>query len=162
MIIRPATRHDVPAALAILNDEIRSDVNAFDTEPIEGAAQGRWFAAHADPRFPLLVADHDGVVRGWACLSPWARHGAYVRTAELSVFVHPEHRGQRIGKGLLRRLIEDGRAAGHHVLVGRAEASNEASRRLHRACGFAEIGLMREVGWKHGRYLDVAIFQLIL
>jgi phosphinothricin acetyltransferase len=162
MIIRPATRRDVPAALAILNDEIRSDVNAFDTEPVEGAAQDRWFTAHADPRFPLFIADHDGVVRGWACLSPWARHGAYARTAELSVFIHAGHRRQGIGKALLRRMIDEGRVAGHHVLVGRAEASNEASRRLHRSCGFSETGLMREVGWKHGRYLDVAIFQIIL
>lgn len=161
-LIRPAVAADVPVILDIFNTEILGGVNAFDTEPIEGAAQDAWYLAHADPRFPLLVAEDGGLITGWASLSPWARHGAYERTAELSIFIDANHRGRRIGTALMQRLIDGGRAAGHHVLLGRAEASNQASRRLLVACGFSEIALMREVGWKKGRYLDVAIFQLIL
>jgi len=160
--IRPAVGADVPAILDIFNTEIVGGVNAFDTQPIEGAAQDAWFQTHADPRFPLLVAEDEGVITGWASLSPWARHGAYEKTAELSIFIHASSRGQRIGTALMHRLIDCARGAGHHVVLGRAEASNDASRRLHLACGFSEIALMREVGWKQGRYLDVAIFQLTL
>jgi L-amino acid N-acyltransferase len=162
LLIRSAVAADVPAILDIFNTEILGGVNAFDTQPIEGAAQDAWFAVHADPRFPLLVATDGDVIAGWASLSPWARHGAYEKTAELSIFIHANRRSRRIGTDLMHRLIDCARAAGHHVLLGRAEASNEASRRLHLACGFSEIALMREVGWKKGRYLDVAIFQLIL
>src|SRR5262245_52340889 len=162
MTIRPAVAGDVPAVLDIFNREITGGVNAFDTQTIQGAAQVAWFQAHADRRFPLLVAEEEGVIAGWASLSPWARHGAYAKTAELSIFIHAERRGRRSGTSRMRRLIECARAAGHHVLLGRAEASNEASRRLHLACGFSEIAVMREVGWKKGRYLDVAIFPLTL
>lgn len=162
MEVRYAHEVDLPTILDIFNREIVDGVNAFDTERIEGAAQQAWFDRHRDPRFPLLVAEEKGVVTGWASLSPWARHGAYARTAELSVFIHTQHRGRGIGRSLLHRLISEARARGHHVLVARVEASNQTSRRLHLSRGFSEVGVMREVGWKHGRYLDTVIFQLSL
>src|SRR5262245_60979550 len=116
MTIRSAVAGDVPAILDIFNTEILGGVNAFDTQPIEGAAQDVWFRAHADPRFPLLVAEERGVIAGWASLSPWARHGAYEQTAELSIFIHANCRGRRIGTALMHQLIDCARGAGHHVL----------------------------------------------
>lgn len=162
MQIRPATKADVPAILEIFNEEITNGVNAFDTEPIQGTAQEAWFRAHLDPRYPVIVAEEPPRIQGWASLSSWARHGAYQRTAEVSVFIHRDHRGRGFGRALLEGLVELGRQAGHHVLLARAEASNATSRRLHLGLGFSSVGVMHRVGFKHGRYLDVEVFELVL
>jgi len=162
MKIRPATKQDVPGILNIFNREIIDGVNAFDTEPIEGVSQEAWFLTHLDRRYPVVVAEGESGIVGWASLSPWARHGAYERTAELSIFIHADHRGRGVGKVLLQWLITRARELGHHAMVARAEASNQASRQLHLGCGFSQVGVMHEVGWKHGRYLDVALFELVL
>jgi phosphinothricin acetyltransferase len=59
-------------------------------------------------------------------------------------------------------LIVDARESGFHSMIARIEARSEASRALHRACGFELVGVEREVGRKFGRWLDVATLQLML
>jgi phosphinothricin acetyltransferase len=109
-----------------------------------------------------LVAAGDDDVAGWASLSPWAPHGAYAATAEHSVFVDRDYRGRGIGKALLGGIVAEAQTGGFHVLVGRITDGDEVSRRLHTALGFEDVGLMREVGYKQGRRLDVWIVQRIL
>lgn len=163
MEIRYATERDLQAILEIFNHEIVSDVKAWDTEPVEGPARRKWFEAHSRPGYPLLVAARDTrPIVGWASLSPWAPHAAYQRTAEVSIYVHQDARGRGIGGSLLRALIEEARRANHHVLVARTVASNEASRQLHLRAGFRSIGVMHQVGFKFGRFLDAELFELVL
>jgi phosphinothricin acetyltransferase len=160
--IRHATKEDLDAVLAIFNHEIINGVNAWDTEPIVGAECQRWFDAHGDPAYPLLVAENAPGVVGWGSLSKWAPHGAYDRTAETSIYVHRAERRRGIGSSLLAKLISVARRVGHHSLIGRAEVSNQASRRLHLRAGFEPVGIMHEVGFKFGRFLDAELFELIL
>jgi L-amino acid N-acyltransferase YncA len=137
-------------------------VKASETEPIEGRARQEWFEAHSRRGYPLLVAERTpGEIVGWASLSPWAPHAAYKRTAEVSIYVHQDARGRGVGRSLLSALIEEARKLDHHVLVARTVASNEASRRLHLRAGFS-VGVMHEVGFKFGNFLDAELFQLIL
>jgi L-amino acid N-acyltransferase YncA len=160
--IRHATSGDLDAALEIFNHEIVSGVNAWDLESVEGPDRERWLEAHADTRYPLLVAQDHAKVIGWAGLSPWAHHGAYERTAELSIFVDRSERGRGVGGSLLAQLISEARQVGHHVLIARIEASNEASRQLHLRAGFRSVGVMHEVGFKFGRFLDAEVLELLL
>ena len=162
MKIRHATRNDLDGIFEILNQEIVGGVNAWDVVPVEGERRNLWFERHSDPRYPLLVAEVATGIAGWARLSRWAPHDAYERTAELSVFVHMGHRGRGVGSSLLSHLIADARRQGHHVLIARTEASNEASRRLHLGSGFRSVGVMHEVGYKFGRFLDAELFELPL
>jgi L-amino acid N-acyltransferase YncA len=162
MKIRCATRDDLDCILEIFNYEIETGVNAWDTEPIEGELGELWFKAHADLRYPLLVAEAADRVVGWAGLSPWAPHDAYERTAEISIFVHRDHRGRGAGSSLLGHLIGEAKRIGHHVLIARTEASNEPSRQLHLRAGFRSVGVMHEVGHKFGRFMDAELFELTL
>jgi phosphinothricin acetyltransferase len=95
-------------------------------------------------------------------LSKWAPHGAYDRTAETSVYVHPDERRRGVGSSLLAELISLAGQIGHHALVGRTEVSNQASRQLHLRAGFKSVGVMHEVGFKFGRFLDAELFELVL
>ena len=159
--IRHATHDDLQVVGDIRNHEIVSGVNAWDTVPLEGRLLEQWFENHSD-RYPLLVAETTTGIVGWASLSSWAHHGAYDRTAEGSIYVHCDHRGRGVGRSLLREIIVEARRLGHHVLIARIEASNEVSRRLHLGAGFRSVGVMREVGYKNGRYLDAELLELLL
>ena len=163
MRIRSATERDLDDVLAIFNHEIVNDTMAWDTEPVEGPARLTWWEAHSQPGYPLLVAiaDDDSML-GWASLSQWAHHAAYARTVELSIYVHQDLRGRGIGRALLAALIEVAREHGYHVLIARSDTANEASRRLHLAAGFRSVGVMREAGFKFGRFRDAELYELLL
>ncbi|MCL4295304.1 MAG: GNAT family N-acetyltransferase [Anaerolineae bacterium] len=160
LAVRPAQLADIPAITVIYNEAILTTVATFDTEPKSEADRAAWLAAH-DSRHPVLVAEVDGQVVGWASLSKWSDRLAYADTAEISLYVRSSQRGQGIGKRLVEALVAEGEKAGLHTLIARIAAGNEVSVRLHQAAGFAPIGVMREVGRKFGRLLDIHLMQKI-
>ncbi|MEM2869330.1 MAG: N-acetyltransferase family protein [Thermoplasmata archaeon] len=161
MKIRPASEADLLAMAEIYNDAVLHTTATFDTEPRDEERMRRWYLAHK-PSHPILVAEEDGRVVGWASLSRWSRRKGYDRTVELSVYVAREHRGRGIGKALMEGILEEGKRAGFHLVVSRIVEGSDASLHLHEALGFERVGVMREAGWKFGRWLDVHIFQKLL
>jgi L-amino acid N-acyltransferase YncA len=160
MIIRKADIEDLKFVLEIYNEAVLNTVATFDTEPRTMEQQKTWFEHHGD-RHPLLVAEDDGEVVGWASLSAWSDRRAYDDTVEISLYVRAENRGRGVGKALMQAVVEAGKAAGLHSIIARIAGGNEASIRLHRSAGFQDIGVMREVGWKFGRRINVHLMQLI-
>jgi phosphinothricin acetyltransferase len=159
--VRPAETADLPRILAIYNHEVLASTATYDTTPRTMPEQEQWFAHHGRGH-PVLVAAEGGSVAGWASLSPWSDRPAYDRSVETSVYVAEECRGKGIGRVLLQALIDAGRDLGHHALLARISADNTVSILLHRKLGFTEVGLLKEVGQKFGRMLDVSIMELIL
>lgn len=162
MQIRRAREDDLPAIAAIYNHEVLTGTATFDTEPVTLDERRAWLTKHTGERHPALVAADADVVVGWGALSAWSDRCAYARAAEVSVYVHEDHRGRGIGKALLVALVDAGRAAGLGVLLARISSESEASLHLHRAQGFESIGTMRRVGEKFGRVLDVELLDLHL
>ena len=160
MIIRPAEIGDLDSILDIYNEAVLNTVATFDTEPRGVSQHKKWFEHHGE-RHPVLVADDDGIVTGWASLSAWSDRRAYDDTAEISLYVRSDRRGRGIGKALMRGVVETGRAQGLHTIIARIAGGNEVSIRLHRSAGFEHIGVMREVGLKFGRRIDVHMMQLL-
>ncbi len=159
--VRPAGKADQPRILDIYNHEVLVSTATYDTKPRTMPEQEEWFAHHGAGH-PVLVAEEGGSVTGWASLSPWSDRPAYDRSVEVSVYVAEEHRGKGHGRILLQALVEAARSRGHHALLARISADNELSILLHRKLGFTEVGLLKEVGHKFGRMLDVSIMELIL
>jgi L-amino acid N-acyltransferase len=158
---RPAGEEDLPRILEIYNHEVTSSTATYDTEPRTEEEHRRWFHHHG-PAYPVLVAEREGRVCGWASLSPWSDRLAYSRSVEVSVYVARECRRSGVGRLLMQALIAAARARGHHALLSRISADNEASILLHGALGFATVGTLREVGVKFGRLLDVVIMEMLL
>ena len=159
--IRKAAEADLPAILDIYNEAVVKTTATFDTELRTMERQQAWFAAHG-PTHPVLVAERDGAVVGWASLSQWSDRSAYDGTAETSFYVNEAHHGHGIGRQLLVALLEAAEQAGLHTLLARITSESEASLHLHYAYGFTDVGVMREVGYKFGRYLDVHMLQKLL
>ena len=98
-------------------------------------------------------------VVGWAAFAPHSAYEGYDRTAEISVWVDAPFRGQGIGKVLIRALLATCHDRNLRTIVSRIEASNLASLRLHESIGFTHVGVLKDVGEKFGRSLDVVLMQ---
>lgn len=161
MRIRPAERSDVDDITEIYNEAIRTTTATFDTIPKTRDEQLHWFDSHG-PQHPILVAERNGRVVGWVCLSKWSDRPAYDETAETSFYVKQEHRGKGIGRRLKAAIIDEGRRLGVHSLIARVAEGSEESLHLSETFGFTQVGTLKEVGRKFGRLLDVHLLQKIL
>jgi len=150
MLIRPATLQDQPGILEIYNESVLHSTATFDTDPRSPEKQLEWFNRHK-ANHPVLVAEDDGKIAGWASLSPWSDRCAYDSTVEVSVYLAPEQRGKGLGFQLLQQVTEAGRKAGNHTVISRISSDNLASIRIHEKAGYSTVGTMKEVGFKFGR-----------
>jgi L-amino acid N-acyltransferase len=160
LTIRPAIDSDVPVITEIYNDAIENTTATFDTEIKTVVDRLQWLRMH-DAQHPVIVAEFMGNVVGWASLNRWSDRIAYDCTAEVSLYVHKDFRNKGIGKQLLEVLTLEGEKAGLHTLLARITEGNEKSIYLHERLGFINIGVMKEVGMKFGKYLDVHILQKV-
>ena len=158
--IRPARPDDLGAITEIYNEAILTTDATFDTETKTEDEQRIWFANH-NSKHPIIVAEEGGIIIGWASLSEWSNRCAYADTAENSVYVKKEFWGKGIGRSLLEQLLREGEEAGLHTVIARITAGNEVSIYLHESLGFEYIGVMKEVGKKSGRLLNVHLMQKI-
>ena len=158
--IRRAQLSDLEAITEIYNEAIRTTTATFDTEPKTEDQQLEWFNAH-DERHPILVAEVDSSAVGWTSLCEWSDRCAYADTAEVSTYVKEGFRGQGIGRKLKEAIDAEATRLGFHTVIARITEGNDASIHLNEAFGFQHVGVMREVGYKFGRWLDVHVMQKI-
>ncbi|RQP26849.1 GNAT family N-acetyltransferase [Piscinibacter terrae] len=152
-----------PAILDILNDAILTSTALYDYKPRPPEAMAAWFATKRQNGFPVIGAvDGDGRLIGFANWGTFRAFPAYKYTVEHSVYVHRDHRGKGLGRVLLERIVALAGERDVHVLVGGIDAANGASIELHRRLGFEHAGTVRQAGFKFGRWLDLAFYQLIL
>lgn len=160
LTIRQATLEDLETITEIYNEAILKTVATFDTQLKTLEEQKTWFMDHG-PKNPILIAEKDKITVGWAALSEWSDRCAYSDTAELSLYVLEENQGRGIGRKLLEAIIQEGEKAGLHTVIARITEGNKASIHLHESLGFFHIGVMKEVGLKFGKRLDVYLMQKI-
>jgi L-amino acid N-acyltransferase YncA len=157
--VRAAAVEDRGAIAAIYNQGIAERRSTFETEPRSAAEVAGW---SADPRYPLLVAELDGRVVGWARLAPYSSRPCYTGIGEGSVYVARSERGRGIGSALAGALRGECEGRGFHKIVGRLFARNAASRRLVARHGFREVGVHLRHGRIDGRWRDVLVVELLL
>jgi L-amino acid N-acyltransferase len=159
--IRVATAADLPAIDAIYNPYVLTSTCTYQTEPTTPEERLAWFE-NRGPAHPVAVAELDGGIVGWASISRFRERAAYDRTVENAVYVRPEYHRRGIGAALLADSVERARAAGHHAVIAVIDAEQHGSIALHERHGFERVALLREVGFKFGRWLDVVYLQLLL
>ena len=151
------------AILAILNDAIVTSTALFDYRPRDSDSMIEWFRAKEARRFPVLGAlAADGALMGFATYGTFRAWPAYKYTVEHSVYVHKDHRRKGVARALMARLIAVAEQQDYHVMVGGIDAANEASIALHEQLGFERAGVIRHAGFKFGRWLDLAFYELRL
>jgi L-amino acid N-acyltransferase YncA len=158
MVIRDAGPGDAARCAEIYAPYVRDTAISFETEPPTAGEMARRIAG-AQRHHAWLVLEADGDVIGYAYGGPFMARAAYAWAAAVSVYLDPGHRGNGGGRALYELLFERLAQRGHRVLLAGVALPNEASTGLHRAMGFEPVGTYRRVGWKLGRWHDVAWFQ---
>ena len=159
--IRLAAPADLGAINAIYNHCVIHSTCTYQTEPSTAAERAQWFALHG-ANHPVTVLECDGMIAGWGSLSKFHPRAAYGRTVENSVYVRDDCRRRGYGSLLLGDLIQRAQTLGHHSIVALISADQTGSVELHRRFRFVEAALLKEVGFKFERWLDVIYMQLML
>lgn len=161
MIIRTAEHRDIEALLDIYNYEVENTTATFDLNKKTIEQWTQWFECHNVGNHPLIVAEVDSVVAGYASLSTYREKEAYKSTVELSVYVRADFRRRGIATALMEEILRLAKEdAVTHTVVSVITSENEESQKLHEKFGFTHCGTIHEVGVKFGRYLSITNFEL--
>lgn len=162
MIVRPAREGDLPAIADIYDREVRDGVATFDLEPRPATVWQERLADAAVGDHLIVAEEAPGQLLGYCSSGPYRPKGGYARTRETTVYVAPSAHGQGVGTALYTDLLERLLADGIHVALAAVALPNPASQALHRRLGFEPVGVMREVGRKLDRWVDVEWWQRAL
>jgi len=117
----------------------------------------QWNASHLpDCRF---IARSGERIKGWAALSPASNRCVYEGVAEVSVYVGQNYRGEGVGRALLQALIAASEQSGVWTLQAGVFPENDASIRLHKTCGFREVGRRERIGRMNGVWRDTDLLE---
>ncbi len=159
MEIRDALETDLGEILAIYNQVIAESTAVFTEMPATLEDRKAWWQSRVAAGYPVLVAAEGATVRGFATFGDFRSWPGYRFTVEHSVHVADGSRGRGIGRQLVEALFPRAEALRKHIMVAGIDAANTASIRFHERLRFERVGLLREVGYKFGRRLDLALLQ---
>jgi L-amino acid N-acyltransferase YncA len=164
LAIRPAKTSDTPAITRIYAHAVEHGTASFELSPPDEAEMARRMNELMGGGYPYLVAEIDGVLRGYAYVGPYRARPAYRLTVEDSVYIAPDSQRRGIGRALLAALIEAAEARGFRQMIAViGDSTKQASSiGLHETLGFRHIGILQDVGFKHGRWLDSVLMQRAL
>lgn len=161
--IKPCTEKQLPEILDIFNDAILNSTALYDYKIRTMEMMNAWYADKQKRNYPIVGAfDENDNLLGFSTYGQFRIQPAYKYTLEHSVYVHPDMRGLGLGKILLREIIKKAEEQDYHVIVGAIDASNVVSIQLHEKEGFEFCGFIKQSGYKFGKWLDLALYQLTL
>jgi phosphinothricin acetyltransferase len=161
-MIDDAGAEDFEQVLAIYNEVIRNTTAVYSEEEYDRPRGRVWFDAKLSSGFPFIVARDDSGVAAFAAFGAFRAWPCYRHSVELSVHVRADRRGNGLGRALVLELKSRAAAQGKHVMIAAIDTENVASIRMHESLGFSRAAHLREVGFKFGRWLDLALLQCIL
>ena len=157
----PLTEADLPDVLAVYNHYILHSTATYHIAPIT-LDRMRGITDPARARFRSFSIRENGALIGYFGLEPFSDREGFDRTAEVTLYLAPGHTGRGIGCEAVRFLEEAARREGLHTLVAAITGENEASQTLFRRCGWEMCGLIRDAGFKFGRWLDLVYYEKLL
>jgi L-amino acid N-acyltransferase YncA len=161
--LRAADLADIPAITRIYADAVMHGTASFELEPPDEAEMTRRYEALAGNGYPYLVAGLSGAIAGYAYAGPYRARPAYKSTVENSIYVAPEFHRRGIGLRLLKELVVETERRGFRQMIAViGDSAQTPSIGVHAAAGFAPVGVLRAVGFKHGKWLDTPLMQITL
>ena len=158
--VRFATAGDIPAIARIYGDAVLHGTASFEIEPPSESEMARRQRVLLDGGYPYFVAEEGGALAGYAYAGPYHTRVGYRFSVEDSIYVDPRMHKRGIGRLLLTRLIDEATRRGFRQMIAVVGDSAQAgSLALHRSAGFGLVGTIKNVGFKHGRWLDSVIMQ---
>lgn len=149
--------------LDIFNDAIETSTALYDYEKRSIESMVGWFETKRNNGYPVIgLESANGELIAFASYGAFRNWPAYKYSIEHSIYVHKEFRGKGLGHVLLELIINSAKENNYHVVIGGIDADNRGSITLHEKHGFHHVGTLPEVGYKFGRWLNLAFYQLVL
>jgi L-amino acid N-acyltransferase YncA len=162
IIVRSASATDAEAIARIYDYYVQNTVITFEEESVSAQAMATRVAEVQGLSLPWLVAQVQNALVGYAYASKWKVRSAYRYSVETTIYLEHGCEGRGIGTILYSELLSILRETGIHVAIGGAALPNAASAALHEKLGFENVATFRQVGFKHGKWVDVAYWQVVL
>ncbi|MDX1564998.1 MAG: GNAT family N-acetyltransferase [Phycisphaeraceae bacterium] len=159
--VRDAVAADAGLINTIIRPYVLGSTATFATEPLSDSQRLAWLENRAT-HHPVIVAERDGCVVGWASIGPFHARAAYAPTGEPSIYIDPNHRRQGIGSALMAELLSRAKHSPLHSLISLIAATEPASIALHERFGFRQVGRWAEAGFKLETWIDVISMQKVL
>lgn len=161
-MIREASEKDLKDILEIYNDAILNTtaIYAYKIQTLEERKQ--WYEKKKQDGYPVLVFEENDKVIGFATFGPFREWPAYKYIIEHSIYVHKDYRNQGIATKLMKEIIKIADKREYATLVAGIDAANEGSIKMHEKIGFKYSGTVTKAGFKFGKWLDLAFYQLNL
>jgi phosphinothricin acetyltransferase len=162
VVIRDCTPTDLDVVHALHVDAVLHSTAIWQDTPHPRASFDGWLAERQGGGYPVVVAEVDGTVAGYATYSQWRPHQGYRLTVEHSVYVVEAFRGRGIATTMMAELVARATAEGRHVMMAGICSTNTGSIALHERLGFTTVAVVPEVGRKFDRWLDLTLMRLPL
>lgn len=162
LTIRPFNWTDVPGITATYRHYVEYSTATFDLEAPGETFIAEKFGHMVELGHPVLVAEEEGRLLGYAYASVYRPRPAYRFTCEDTVYCAPEAQRRGVGSALLQAVIEQSRAFGFRQMIGVITAESAGSIRLHEKLGFRIVGRHEALGYKFDRWLDIVHMQRTL
>jgi L-amino acid N-acyltransferase len=162
MLIRGATRADLPEILEIYNDVVRNTTAIYDEDISTLGQRLAWFDERQRRGLPVLVAEIDRQVAGFSSFGDWRTRWGYRFTVEHSVHVRADLRGNGFGRALVEALFPHAARLGMHMMIAQIDSAATASIRMHAKLGFETVGTFKQVANKFDRWLDLIAMQRLV
>lgn len=160
MPIRPYRDGDEVAVADIYRHYILNTTVTFEEAPLTPQAMRERILGCVNAGHPWLVYEgDDSAVHGYAYAGPHHHRAAYRHTLESSIYLRHGQQGMGLGRALYNALLDHLGQTTCHVVLGKIALPNPASVALHHALGFKQVGLLHEVGFKFGQWIDIGIFE---
>lgn len=160
ILVRPSSESDLDAITAIYAHAVTHGTASFELDPPNKAEMARRRAAILEGGYPYLVAERDGAILGYAYAGAYRTRPAYRSTVEDSIYVAPQAQGQGVGRALLTALIAECEKRDFRLMVAViGDEESKGSIGLHESLGFEPVGILKGIGYKHGRWLSTVLMQ---
>lgn len=161
--LRAGNIGDAAAIAGIFNYWVRTSTVIFSNRELSASMMAERLGTVIDGKYPFLVAiDEEGDVIGYAYAHSYHPDPVYSGTWELTEYLSPGATGNGLGTRLFHALIDECRRCGAHVLISCITSGNAACERMNREAGFTLSGVLPQVGFKFGQWLDDALYTKIL
>jgi phosphinothricin acetyltransferase len=155
---RIATMDDLPRIIEIYNSTIQSRMVTADLTPITVEGRKEWFTKHEPSKRPLWVfTSPEGEIAGWLSFENFHQRIAYEKTAELSIYIDENYRGQGLGSFVLNEAMEAASSLNIENIVGLIFGHNTPSLKLFQRFGFERWGYLPKVAELDGVKRDLVI-----
>ena len=160
MLIREAVEADFPEITDIYNDVLLHSTAIYNDCPSTVEERITWWRLRQEKQYPVLVAkSNSGTIVGFGSFGDFRSWPGYRFTVEGTIHVQPSSRGKGVGTELLKTLVLRAAALGKHVMIAGVDSENTSSLRFLERFGFERAALLRQVGYKFDRFLDLILLQ---